>query len=520
MRPRPVLYPLLIGVFPVVHLYAQNAREVVPGELAGPVALALAAALLLWGLFALLLCDAHRAGLIAAVGLVLFWTVARAGRLAADGLEELSGLWVRRSCFVPALPAALAESALAAGLAWLAWKKVRAPRSWTPALNLFALTLVAQPAVEAARVRSRLAAVPETGRPALARLDPAGRRPDIYYIILDSFARPDVQRELFDNDLSPFVERLRHRGFYVADRARSNYCQTPLSLSSSLNADFHPEPPDDAQEDIPPDPDLIRNNAVMKALRPLGYRFVSFSSGFQFTECPGADRYLSPYSYMKDFHRLLIEATPLRQLAPPDTADDLYTQTRERTLYLLEHLPDVARIPGPTFTFAHALAPHPPFVFGADGEDVSPRDRGYRLSDGDLFHDVYGGPETYVPAYRAEAAFVARAVERTIDRILAESPEPPIILLQSDHGSGLRLDMHSAERTDHRERMGILSAFYFPGGDYRALHPEITPVNSFRVVLNTFFGARLPLLPDESYYSTWPRPFGFVRVTDEARGRG
>ncbi|MHB1557432.1 MAG: hypothetical protein ACYC61_08125 [Isosphaeraceae bacterium] len=43
-------------------------------------------------------------------------------------------------------------------------------------------------------------------------------------------------------------------------------------------------------------------------------------------------------------------------------------------------------------------------------------------------------------------------------------------------------------------------------------------MNSFRVVLNTFFGADLPLLPDRSYFSTWPEPYRFIDVTDAIRG--
>jgi hypothetical protein len=112
---------------------------------------------------------------------------------------------------------------------------------------------------------------------------------------------------------------------------------------------------------------------------------------------------------------------------------------------------------------------------------------------------------------------MVKRTERAIDAILANSPEPPIIVLQSDHGSGMHLDMESAEKTDHRERMGILAAVYMPGGRREGLTDAISPVNIFRVVFNNEFGTKLPLLPSESYYSTWPRPFDFVRVTDQIR---
>ena len=62
--------------------------------------------------------------------------------------------------------------------------------------------------------------------------------------------------------------------------------------------------------------------------------------------------------------------------------------------------------------------------------------------------------------------------------------------------------------------MSILNAYYFPGGRYEGLYDRYRPVNSFRVVLNTFFGAKLDLLPDRSFFSTWPDPYKFIDVTD------
>ena len=44
--------------------------------------------------------------------------------------------------------------------------------------------------------------------------------PDIYYIILDGYARSDVMQELFNFDNTGFLERLRHKGFFVAQAAR------------------------------------------------------------------------------------------------------------------------------------------------------------------------------------------------------------------------------------------------------------------------------------------------------------
>jgi hypothetical protein len=50
-------------------------------------------------------------------------------------------------------------------------------------------------------------------------------------------------------------------------------------------------------------------------------------------------------------------------------------------------------------------------------------------------------------------------------------------------------------------RSDILNAYYFTGAD-SSVYPTITPVNTFRVILNQVFGNRLKLLPDRTFYTT------------------
>jgi hypothetical protein len=65
------------------------------------------------------------------------------------------------------------------------------------------------------------------------------------------------------------------------------------------------------------------------------------------------------------------------------------------------------------------------------------------------------------------------------------------------------------------ERSSILNAYYLPGYQGSDLYSSMTPVNSFRVILDSFFDIQLGLLEDHSYYSAWEFPYKFINMSNE-----
>ena len=512
-----MIYPFLLAVYPILGLFAQNSTQVPYRDLIMPVFVALAGTLAIWLVVTALLGSASRAGVFTALGLVLFYTSGRFPQFANAFLYELSWYWVVTDVNLPPRPVFLAAIFAFAALGVFLASRLKHAGSWTQALNLFALVLVMFPVGQIVWTKP-LSGSPQNTFPAAFPLDlRTPNRPDIYYIILDGYARSDVMRELFNFDNSGFLDRLRHKGFYLARWSTSNYCQTALSLCSSLNLDYLGELVQGSGNDQTILHELIARNRLAATLRPLGYRFITFSTGFEPSDVTDSDRYLSPYYQFTEFQRMLIDQTPAWAFLSLADARDMFTQARDRTLFLLDRLPRVAEDPRPTVTLAHILCPHPPFLFGEKGEDISRRDEGYYLSDGCRYQGDTADPQVYVRSYRDQAIYITRRIEQVIDQILRSSPEPPLVIVQADHGSGLRLVPESKEKTDLHERMSILNAYYFPDRNYRALYPGITPVNSFRVVLNTYFDAKLPLLPDRNYFSTWSHPLEFTEVTSAVR---
>jgi hypothetical protein len=74
-------------------------------------------------------------------------------------------------------------------------------------------------------------------------------------------------------------------------------------------------------------------------------------------------------------------------------------------------------------------------------------------------------------------------------------------------------DYYVLNKTDFKECMAILNAYLVPPQTKAKLYPGISPVNSFRVILDSLYGGNFPLLPDRSYYATWDEPTKFTDVT-------
>ncbi|HXH81695.1 MAG TPA: hypothetical protein VNN07_02065, partial [Candidatus Tectomicrobia bacterium] len=163
----------------------------------------------------------------------------------------------------------------------------------------------------------------------------------------------------------------------------------------------------------------------------------------------------------------------------------------------------------PVFAFAHFLLPHDPWVFGPEGEYL-PANVVERRSR----------TENYVNHLR----FANRAILRLVDSLLADRRRPqPIIIVQADEGpfplryerDELNFDWRQATPEEVREKFGILNALYLPGVATERLSSSITPVNTFRLVFGSYFGADLPLLEDRIYVSAGNfAPYDFVDVTD------
>jgi hypothetical protein len=494
-------HPLFVGVFPVVSLIAANIQESLLEDAWRALLASLLVSVTSMALTGTLARDLHKAACLASILLIAFFSYGHV--YTALKLTGEFGTQLARHRFL--LPMWLLISGLAI---WWGTKRVRDFTAASKAFNLTALFLFSIPTIQILSFVSRNLSI---GEPATAATfssitQPNFQSPDIYYIVTDAYARDDVMQEFYDFDNGEFLGQLESLGFYVARCSLSNYPKTRLSLTSSLNLNYLENLGITANDQADEFWRRIRNSVVRKTLEAEGYTIVSFETGFYWTEWPDADFYLSKEDgspnrvRLNGFESLLLQTTVLRavedlQLLPSfqlvnDLGSSPLREHYDVTKFALDNLDELAPLDGPKFVFVHLLIPHGPFVFAEDG--------GFTEETGDLSED-----------YIAQVKYLNERLIDSLTTIIQETDRPVAILLQADHsGPGTQLSY---------DRMKILNAYYMPEAR-ETLYPNISPVNSFRVLFDAYFGSEFGLVPDLSYYSTEEDFFNTTLIDDDRPG--
>lgn len=514
---RIAFHPFLFALFPTLALLAHNIEEVAIEVAERPLLYSLAATAGIWLISSMLWRSVVRGGLIASLVVMLFFTYGHGYHLIKT--VPIVGQAIGHHRYL--IPAYCLILAL--GIWWVRAKAANVP-SLTVWLNLISLGLLIYPVFQIVRQVRAVSEADEVVSLLISQEEPlhvdrSKDLPDIYYIILDTYARADAIEGFFDFDNTPFLEALEELGFYVAGCSRCNYCYTKGSLISSLNMGYLPELTESlasvgSKEDIDI---LIKYNLVMGHLKSLDYTTIAFDSGFEWSRIRAADIYLSPESaplfdqVVNPFEKMLLRNSAglvftdvqlklfrsrrADLFDPIDELDFPFSQFAKRQLYILDTLPQVVSLPGPKWVFVHILPPHPPRVFTPEGDIVD--DPGFY--SGDHAGPISGKYE--VEGYINEIQFINQRMLTILNTILRRSRTKPVIIIQGDSGGpGPTLTT-------------ILNAYYLRGEHQDRLYPTISPVNTFRLIFDTIFGSNYGLLPDETYLGgdeanpvpeTWP----------------
>jgi hypothetical protein len=176
---------------------------------------------------------------------------------------------------------------------------------------------------------------------------------------------------------------------------------------------------------------------------------------------------------------------------------------RQRTDYALKQRV-FNDLESPYWFFQHVLPPHPPFLFKPDGTEV-PEHENLDLDDlAPFFDDRSERQKLYRKGYVSQVRYLNKVVLAQIRDFMAGQSRPYIIILHGDHGGRLSYDKDDADTVCHFETFSPLIAVYSSDNRLQQAMPnDISLVNLYRLVLDTYFGADLPLLETRSFYETF-----------------
>jgi len=351
--------------------------------------------------------------------------------------------------------------------------------------------------------------------PPVVQLQLPDKPPDIYVILLDGYARQDVLDDVYGFDNSEFVSGLQALDFKVLSKARANYPVTRLAVPAVMRGSYL----DDVAARIGPESMAIRplidatdNGAMLKALRDGGYDVVQIGSEVLYTRIPSDRSWAESAGMLEptEYEWIVLQMTALPELFIrlnlPWSRTAIH---RRRVEHDLASLQAEAKLRGPPkLVFAHIFTPHPPFVFGPEGE--------VRNSDME-FYQPYGvdRQRTLMGEYSDQLQYVNGPILQAVGNIIKDSEREPIVAVFGDHGLRLFLSQ-TLDETCLRESFSILHALHLPQDV--ELPQTLSPVNIFRVIFDSQFGTELGLLPDRSFYTDRDHLYDQTEVTDQVDG--
>lgn len=330
---------------------------------------------------------------------------------------------------------------------------------------------------------------------------PDSTKPDIYFLVFDALASSkSLQKELGKNNFQ-LDSFLLQQGFYVAANARANYNWTIHSLSSTFNMDYLPA----WIAPVMNDPKAyfwgsasILNNSLFSILKKEGYETHSYQPiSFANPDWPGVSYFNSlkeNHFYFKtlpgriyrdifwNYSRIDISFIKKQQMQIINSKNREKKMFFDMTKTLIKN--SCSQTGNPKFIYGHFMLPHDPYTFDSTGklktaeEMIMKKKRG---SSDDYFNQVL---------------FAGKVIKELVTYIRLHNKKNTVIIVEGDHGY----------RTEVGDRSGYsfqnLSSYYFPDQNYTLLYDSLSPVNTFRIVLNKYFSAGLPLLKDSSFLVT------------------
>jgi hypothetical protein len=347
----------------------------------------------------------------------------------------------------------------------------------------------------------------------------AADRPNVYWLVADSYPNLAVLRGHYHFDNQPFLAALKARGFQIAPHSFANFSSTQLSVPTALNMEYVLDDGERYTEDrgvvhvrLPGHTNrgmmaaIAGDNRSVSFFRQLGYRYLHYEGrSFHMTRCRGYEDLCIRGAGLSELQLNLMSLLPIRPVIG-------WMRGREPTLTLRRSasqsgtgIPELAAalrsldMPSPFFLYAHFSSPHAPFY----NTPQCQRSKKYQSLD----------PQRFVEQVQC----VNLHLTAIVDQIQQRDPDA-IVIVSSDHGPRLsvkrNLPTHALNREQIRESLAILNAFKLPKGCILPPRPRMSPVNTMRIVFACLGRDSPKLLEDIHFVVRRKADRGVIRRVD------
>ena len=307
----------------------------------------------------------------------------------------------------------------------------------------------------------------------------SAEKPNVYHIILDEYTDNEILTKKFGYNNEKFLEFLNNNGFYMHDKLFSTFGGTVKELNVILNMEYPKE-----HRWMYEDYESLNNNKVMSIFSNQDYSVIETNSMMRWKNFSDVDTKLCYDTNFinSEFLDQVLGKSIIRYFLEK-YQQDTRRDTVRCTFNVLNEI--TLKTDGPKYVFSHVYVPHPPFLFGSNGENVYPDHReisGLQTRE---------NPQGYVN----QLIYATNEITVVIKNIVKNDPNA-IIIVQGDTGTLTGTDISKKTMKEIYQAHSILYAVRIPDvedSDY------MIPVNTYRIIFNNYFNMNYDYLEYHGY---------------------
>jgi len=307
----------------------------------------------------------------------------------------------------------------------------------------------------------------------------SAEKPNVYHIILDEYTDNEILTKKFGYNNEKFLEFLNNNGFYMHDKLFSTFGGTVKELNVILNMEY-PKKLRWMSEDY----ESLNNNKVMSIFSNQNYSIIETNSMMRWKNFSDVDTKLCYDTNFinSEFLDQVLGKSIIRYFLEK-YQQDTRRDTVRCTFDVLNEI--TLKTDGPKYVFSHVYVPHPPFLFGPNGENVIPDRR--EISGLQSWENPQG--------YINQLIYATNEITVVIKNIVKNDPNA-IIIVQGDTGTLTGTEISKKTMKEIYQAHSILYAVRIPDvedSDY------MIPVNTYRIIFNNYFNMNYDYLEYHSY---------------------